>query len=92
MSSAVQHEAPLARAARISVLVSSPEAAQIANDAQAAGLSVSAFLRGRALGLAANRAEEEAMRQVDALLDKMSREVEGAIDQVASALARLNRS
>lgn len=88
MSTAI-HEPAGARATRLSVLVSDAEAEQITKQAQASGLSVSAFLRERALGLKGSREEEEALRQVDALIDKMAGNVESAIGQVASTFARL---
>ena len=88
MSTAI-HEPTGARTTRLSVLVSDTEAEQITKQAEASGLSVSAFLRERALGLKNSREEEEALRQVDALIDKMAGDVESAIGQVASTLARL---
>ncbi len=50
---------PAVRATRLTVLVSAAEAAEIARRAEDAGLSVSAYLRARALGpAAAGRAAE----------------------------------
>lgn len=83
------HEPTAARATRLSVLVSDVEAAQITQQAEASGLSVSAFLRERGLGRK-NPSEEEAMHQVDALIDKMTGDVESAITQVATTLSRFN--
>jgi hypothetical protein len=71
-----------------SVLVNAPEAAEIARRAAAAGLSVSAFLRERALGLADKREEAEALRWVDELIDQMTRDVDETIEQVSATLAR----
>ncbi|MBV8457587.1 MAG: hypothetical protein JO122_13340 [Acetobacteraceae bacterium] len=85
------HEAPNARTTRLSVLVSAPEAAEIARRAEAAGLSVSAFLREQALGLANRREDAEALRRVDDLIDRMTRDVDEAIEQVTATLARLDR-
>ena len=51
---------PAVRATRLTVLVSAAEAAEIARRAEDAGLSVSAYLRARALGpAAAGRAAED---------------------------------
>ena len=51
---------PAVRATRLTVLVSAAEAAEIARRAEEAGLSVSAYLRARALGpAAAGRAAED---------------------------------
>lgn len=88
MSTAIRGPAGT-RAMRLSALVSDAEAEQITKQAEASGLSVSAFLRERALGLKNSREEEAALRQVDALIDKMAGDVESAIGQVASTLARL---
>lgn len=87
--SATTHEPITTRATRLSVLVSDREAEQITQQAEASGLSVSAFLRERGLGHQSS-SEEAAMRQVDTLIDKMTGDVESAIAQVASTLARLN--
>jgi len=88
MSTAIREPAGT-RTTRLSALVTDTEAEQITKQAEASGLSVSAFLRERALGLNRLREEEEALRQVDALIDKMAEDIEGAIDQVASTLTRL---
>ena len=90
MSAAVQ-EALGVRTTRLSVLVSGAEAEAITQRAQAAGLSVSGFLREQALGLGAAPAEEAALRQVDELIDRMTRDLDGAIKQVKATLARLDR-
>jgi hypothetical protein len=57
-----------ARHIRLTALVSTPEGEQIAQRAAAAGLSVSAYLRDRALGLSAEPDEPATLRQIDALI------------------------
>ena len=85
------HEAPDVRATRLSVLVSESEAAEIAQRAEAAGLSMSAFLRNQALGLGGKAEEDEALRCVDALIDKMTQDVDAAIAEVGASVARMAR-
>ena len=69
---------PHPRATRLSALVSVDEGAAIASRAEAAGLSVSAYLRERALG-----DDEDALRQVDMIIAEM----EAALDRCPGAHA-----
>ena len=85
---------PAVRATRLTVLVSAAEAAEIARRAEEAGLSVSAYLRARALGpAAAGRAAEGtgeqavALRHFDALLGRMEADLDGALTALAASLA-----
>lgn len=77
-----------ARTTRLSLLVSAGEAEEIVKAAEACGLSVSSFLRERALG--GGRDEAAALRQVDALIDGMTRELDEAVAQLNGVMARLN--
>lgn len=76
---------PHPRATRLSALVSADESAIIASRAEAAGLSVSAYLRERALG-----DDEEALHQVDTIIAGMEAALDGAIAELAAVLARLD--
>jgi hypothetical protein len=79
------------RTTRLSALVSEAEAAQITRQAEAAGLSVSAYLRDRALGASAEPADEAvALRQVDALVARMEADLDGAIATVSATIARID--
>ncbi len=73
------------RSTRLTVLVNDGEAAQIARQAAAAGLSVSAYLRERALGIAAapEASPEAALRQMDGLIARMEADLDGAIAALA---------
>ena len=68
------------RTMRLTSLVSKAEAALIAKRAEAAGLSVSAYLRDCALGASANADTDEAqaLRQVDALVARMEADLDRA--------------
>lgn len=90
MSVPLHKPAPDIRTTRLSVMVSPGEAGQIAGAAEAAGLSVSAFLRGRALGVTSKDAEAAALRQIDALIDRMTGDLDAAIAQLSEVLARLD--
>ena len=69
------------RTTRLTALVSETEAARINALAEAAGLSVSAFLRERAL--------DERADQFDALLGRMEADLDAANDCIADTLARM---
>jgi Mobilization protein NikA len=77
------------RTIRLTALVSEAEAAEIARRAGAEGLSVSAYLRARALGGAGETEEDAALRQVDALIGRMEADIDGAIEVLARTNARL---
>jgi len=85
MSLALQ-DASAARTTRLSVLVTSGEAKEIAKRADAAGLSVSAYLRAMALGDGASKEEQEAMRVIDQVLDEMIATVDKANASLEAAL------
>ncbi len=72
------------RAVRLSALVSPAENAIIARKAEAAGLSISAYLRERALG-----DDQDALRQVDAIIAGMEQSLDTAIAEVGIVLARM---
>ena len=57
--------------------------------AAAAGLSVSAYLRDRALGVSANAGESAALQQVDALIDRIEADLDSAIAEVSATIARM---
>jgi len=66
--------AQVARDTRLTARLGAAEAEQIVRLAAAAGLSVSAYLRDRALGLSAQPDEAAALRQMDALIERMEAE------------------
>jgi len=80
------------RTTRLTALVSEAEAAQIAKQAEATGLSVSAYLRDRALGASAepDAGDQAALRQVDALVARMEADLDGAIATVSATIARID--
>jgi hypothetical protein len=71
-------------------MVSSGEAEVITKAAEAAGLSVSSFLRERAFGVVSKREEDAALRQIDSLIEGMTRDLDGAVGQLSEVLARLD--
>ncbi len=77
------------RTTRLTALVSEAEAAQVAMQAAAAGLSVSAYLRDRALGVSANAGESAALQQVDAFIDRIEADLDSAIAEVSATIARM---
>jgi len=81
----------LARETRLTALVSAPEAERITRQAAAAGLSVSAYLRDRALGLSPRPDETAALRQVDALIDRMEADLDRAVAELAATMARMDK-
>jgi hypothetical protein len=80
------------RTTRLTALVSQAEAELIANRAEAAGLSVSAYLRDRALDLSADAdtSDTEALRQVDVLVARMEADLDRATAVLAASIARMN--
>ena len=78
------------RTTRLTALVSEAEAAQVAMRAAAAGLSVSAYLRDRALGVPADAGESAALRQVDAFIDRIEADLDSAIAEVSATIARMD--
>jgi len=77
------------RTTRLTALVSEAEAAQVAMQAAAAGLSVSAYLRDRALGVSSNAGESAALQQLDALIDRIEADLDSAIAEVSATIARM---
>jgi hypothetical protein len=77
------------RANRLTTLVSNSENEIITKKAEAAGLSVSAFLRDLALGSLADMRDEAALRQVDAMIDRMEGDLDSAIGELSATLARM---
>jgi len=80
------------RTTRLTSLVSEAEAALIANRAEAAGLSVSAYLRDGALcaSVKADTGETQALRQVDALIARMEADLDQAIAALSATIARID--
>jgi hypothetical protein len=83
--------AEVARDTRLTALVSATEAEQIGRRAAAAGLSVSAYLRDRALGLSAPPDEAAALRQVDTLIDRIEADLDRAVADLAATIARIDK-
>ena len=77
------------RTNRLTTLVSDVESALIAKKAEAAGLSVSAYLRASALGTETSGGDEAALRQIDLLIARMESDLDGAVAEVNAALARM---
>ncbi len=78
------------RTTRLTSLVSAAEAEQIARQAAAAGLSVSAYMRDRALGTPPHPEEAAALRQLDTLINRMESDLDSAIADLSAALARMD--
>ena len=80
------------RTTRLTALVSEAEAAQITRQAEATRLSVSAYLRERALGASAepDAGDQAALRQVDALIGRMEGDIDGAITAMLATIARID--
>lgn len=76
------------RTTRLTALVSAAEADAIARLAAAAGLSVSAYLRDRALG--SGGGDEAALREVDRMIARMEQDLDAAVGEIASVLARMD--
>jgi hypothetical protein len=79
------------RDTRLTALVSAPEAEQIARRAAAAGLSVSHYLRDRALDLSAQPDDAAALRQIDALIDRVEADLDRAVAELAATMARMDK-
>jgi len=77
------------RATRLSVLVSTPEAQEISERAQAAGLSVSAYLRTQALTDIASPEEQEALKVFDRVIDDITSSIDQANASLEAALSRM---
>ncbi len=77
------------RGTRLTTLVSEAEHREIADKAAAAGQSVSAYLRDLALGSDGRTDERAALRQVDILIDRMERDLDSAIAELAATMARI---
>ena len=78
------------RTTRLTALVSEGEAEQVTRQAAAVGLSVSAYLRDRALGISADAGESAALRQVDAFIDRIEADLDSAIAEVSATIARMD--
>lgn len=74
----------------MSALVSDFEAAEIARRANVAGLSVSAYLRDRALDLGDRAEDTEALQHIDRMIEKMTADLDQAIGALATSLQRMN--
>ncbi len=90
MSATLAVSADTGRTARLTALVSPSEAHRIAEKAAEAGLSVSAYLRERALDAGPDRTEAAALQQFDALLRRMEADMDSTISALAATLARLD--
>jgi hypothetical protein len=89
--SVVVTPASIGRTVRLTALVSSAEAAEVAKLAAAAGMSVSAYLRERALGDGHSDTDEQAaIRQVDAAIDRMEADLDSAIAVLSGTIARID--
>jgi hypothetical protein len=83
------HEAIGPRTTRLSVLVSAPEADEIAARAKAANLSVSAYLRAQALASGGAGTEDDALAIFDQVIDTLATRLDAANSSLEAALARL---
>ncbi len=73
------------RATRLTALVSDEESAVIAKRAEAAGQSVSAYLRDRALG-----EDLDALSKIDSIIEQMEVALDSANAEVTAIMARLD--
>ena len=78
------------RTTRLTALVSAAEAEQVARQAGAVGQSVSAYLRDRALGAQGDADESAALRQVDALIERIEADLDGASAELSATIARMD--
>lgn len=85
MATSVESTMPQPRSTRLTALVSEAENAKIAARAETAGLSVSAYLRERALG-----DDQDALNKVDQIIAQMEAALDGATAELAAVLARLD--
>jgi len=77
------------RGTRLTTLVSNADGQMIARQAEAAGLSISAYLRDRALGIEPDAAEQAALRQVDTLIDRIESNLDSAVAELSAVMARM---
>jgi hypothetical protein len=75
----------------MSALVSDFEAAEIARRANVAGMSVSAYLRDRALDIGERAEDAEAIHHVDRMIEKMTTDLDQAIGDLTTSLRRMNK-
>jgi hypothetical protein len=73
------------RVTRLTALVSEEESAVIAKRAEAAGQSVSAYLRDRALG-----EDLDALSKIDSIIEQMEVALDSANAEVTAIMARLD--
>lgn len=73
------------RVTRLTALVSDEEGAVIAKRAEAAGQSVSAYLRDRALG-----EDLDALSKIDSIIEQMEVALDSANAEVTAIMARLD--
>ena len=73
------------RVTRLTALVSEDESATIAQRAETAGLSVSAYLRDRALG-----EDLDALSKIDSIIEQMEVALDSANAEVAAVMSRLD--
>jgi hypothetical protein len=85
MTAPVDSTVPQSRGTRLTALVSNAENAKISAKAEAAGLSVSAYLRERALG-----DDQDALNKVDQIIAEMEAALDGATTELTAVLARLD--
>jgi hypothetical protein len=74
---------------RLTTLVSDTEIKLISEMAAVSGMSVSAYLRERALGPSADPLEAAALEKIDALIGGMERKLDEANAELAAALSRM---
>ncbi len=77
------------RSRRLTTFVSTAEGEAIAQRAAAAGLSMSAYLRAQALGAEADLSGDAAVPQTDRSVSRTGGDLDGAIADLAAALARM---
>ncbi len=77
------------RGSRLTTLVSDKEGQMIAWLAEAAGLSVGAYLRDRAIGVGPDAVEQAALCQVDRLIDRIEDNLDSAVAELSAAMARM---
>lgn len=87
MTTSPESTMPQSRGTRLTALVSDAENAKISAKAEAAGLSVSAYLRERALG-----DDQDALNKVDQIIAQMEAALDGATTELAAVLARLDET
>jgi len=86
MAFAAKKERVDLRSHRLTTLVSAAEGEAIAQKAEAAGLSVSAYLRAQALGSEADPSGKAALGHVD----RMESDLDAGIAELAAVLARMD--